>query len=53
MEEVIAQVMGPDVTLISSAAETAQEAKAILTQQQLLRHEAGELPRHRFCQRQT
>lgn len=48
MEEVIAQVMGPDVTLISSAAETAQEAKAILTQQQLLRHEAGELPRHRF-----
>ena len=47
MEEVIAQVMGPDVTLISSAAETAQEAKAILTQQQLL----AERPvncRHRF-----
>ncbi|HZK23821.1 MAG TPA: glutamate racemase [Oscillospiraceae bacterium] len=48
MAEVIGKVMGPEVTLISSAAETAQEAKAILSQQQSLRDDLAEPLRHRF-----
>ncbi|WP_248924819.1 glutamate racemase [Paenibacillus hamazuiensis] len=47
LSELIAEIMGPNVTLISSAEETAREASAILGHRGLL---AGgkEMPEHRF-----
>ncbi len=45
--EVIGAVMGPEVKLISSAAETAREARRILTEMDLL-HPGGDALLHRF-----
>jgi glutamate racemase len=41
-------VMGPDVTLVSSADETAKEVYRVLTNRGLLRPEAEPAPMHRF-----
>ncbi|NLZ39349.1 MAG: glutamate racemase [Firmicutes bacterium] len=48
MSHVISKVMGPDVKLISSAAETALEAKNILSKGNMLRQAAPETVKHRF-----
>ena len=48
MSHVIGKVMGPGVTLISSAAETALEAKNILARENMLRQAAPEKVKHRF-----
>lgn len=47
MEEVIQETVGPQVKLVSSAEETAKEAKLILEQQDLLNRE-NKNPCHRF-----
>jgi glutamate racemase len=46
--DVIAQVMGPYVNLISSADETAQEVSTILSHSGMLAHHADHLPVHQF-----
>lgn len=48
MEEVIQRVMGPEVRLISSAEETAREAKDILARKKLLNHDVKISAHHRF-----
>jgi glutamate racemase len=48
LARVISAVMGPDVTLVSSADETAFAAMAELVRLDLLRHEPSEPARHRF-----
>lgn len=47
LADVIGTVMGPDVTLISSAEETAREARRILEERELL-HPPGDSVLHRF-----
>lgn len=47
MADVIREVAGPGIKLISSAQETAREAKILLARRNLLRRENPE-PRHRF-----
>lgn len=47
MAALIREVVGPDIKLISSAQETAREAKTLLARKKLLREENPE-PRHRF-----
>ncbi|OZM73882.1 glutamate racemase [Amycolatopsis antarctica] len=41
-------VMGPDVTLVSSAEETAKDVVRVLTELDLFAEPAGEAPRHEF-----
>ena len=48
LAEVIGQVMGPDVTLVSSADETALVVRAQLGEQSLMRTESGIPADHRF-----
>lgn len=47
MAEVIGEIVGPGIKLISSAQETAREAKELLARGNLLRHEKA-APQHRF-----
>ena len=48
LASVIADVMGPDVTLVSSAIETALVTRAVLTAEGLIRTPGGEPAEHRF-----
>jgi glutamate racemase len=45
---VLSLVLGDDVTLVSSAEETAKDVYRVLTRADLLRDEAGPPPEHRF-----